>query len=62
MDVSQKDWKYSFINATNYFIDAVKNNKEPILSGKNARKILKFNLAAIKSSEIGREVFLEDMI
>lgn len=56
-----KDWKYSFINATKHFIDIVKNNKKPILSGEQARYILKFNLAAIKSAEIGREVYLDYM-
>lgn len=55
----KKDWKYSFINATNYFIDVVKNNKTPILSGEQARYILKFNLAAIKSAESGKEIFLD---
>ena len=55
----EKDWKHSFINATNYFIDVVKNNKEPILSGEQARSVLKFNLAAIKSVEQGKEIFLE---
>ena len=57
----EKDWKYSFINATKHFIEAVKGNKEPILSGEQAKNILKFNLAAIKSSEIGRDVYLEEM-
>ena len=55
----EKDWKYSFINATNYFIEAVKNNKNPILSGEQARSILKFNLSAIKSVEKGKEIFLD---
>ena len=55
----EKDWKYSFINATNYFIEAVKNNKNPILSGDKARSILKFNLAAIKSVEQGKEIYLD---
>jgi predicted dehydrogenase len=54
-----KDWKYSFINATNYFIDALINNKAPILSGNQARSILKFNLAAIKSVEQGEEIFMD---
>jgi predicted dehydrogenase len=53
-----KDWKYSFINATHYFINVIKCNGEPILSGKQARDILKFNLAAIKSTETGKIVFL----
>jgi predicted dehydrogenase len=53
-----KDWKYSFINATEYFIDVVNNNKEPILSGQQARSILNFNLATIKSVEKGREIYI----
>ncbi|MFX1258116.1 MAG: hypothetical protein ACFFAN_09670, partial [Promethearchaeota archaeon] len=56
-----KDWKYSFINATKHFIDTVKNNKKPILSGEQARYILKFNLAAIKSAELGRDVYLDEL-
>jgi len=55
----KKDWKYSFINATNYFIDVVKQNKEPILSGKQARSILKFNLAAINSVEQKKEIYID---
>ncbi|MFW9952497.1 MAG: Gfo/Idh/MocA family protein [Candidatus Thorarchaeota archaeon] len=55
----EKDWKYSFINSTNYFIDAVRNNKQPLLSGEQARSILKFNLAAIKSVEQGKEISLD---
>lgn len=55
------DWKYSFINATHHFLNIVKNNGEPILSGKNARYILKFNLAAIKSAELGKKVLLDEM-
>ncbi|TFG22856.1 MAG: Gfo/Idh/MocA family oxidoreductase [Promethearchaeota archaeon] len=57
----EKDWKYSFINSTRYFIDAVKNNREPILSGEQAKYILKFNLAAIKSAELGKDIYLDDM-
>jgi predicted dehydrogenase len=57
----EKDWKYSFINATKYFIEVVKGNKEPILSGEQARYILKFNLAAIKSAELGKDVYLDDI-
>ncbi len=56
----QNDWKYSFINATHHFIDAVKENKPPILSGEQARYILKFNLAAIQSSIIHQDVYLDE--
>ncbi len=57
----QKDWKYSFINATNYFIEAFKNNKKPVLSGKDAKKILNFYLAAIKSAQIKKDVYIEEI-
>jgi predicted dehydrogenase len=57
----EKDWKYSFINATKFFIEVVKGNKEPLLSGEQARYILKFNLAAIKSAELGKQIFLDDL-
>ncbi len=56
------DWKSSFIGATKHLIDVAKSKKEPILSGKDARKILKFNLAAIKSSQISKEVVLDKFI
>jgi predicted dehydrogenase len=57
----EKDWNKSFINATKYFIEVVKNGKTPILSGEEARNVLKFNLAAINSSELGKEIFLSDL-
>ncbi|MHA1487325.1 MAG: Gfo/Idh/MocA family protein, partial [Promethearchaeota archaeon] len=56
------DWKNSFIEATKHFIDVAKGKKEPLLSGKDARKILKFNLAAIKSSQISKEIMLDNFI
>jgi predicted dehydrogenase len=54
----EKDWKYSFINATHHFINVIKNNGEPILSGTQARRILNFNLATIKSAETEKIIFL----
>ena len=59
-DEFENDWKLSFINATKHFIDVAKGNKEPILSGKEAKKILRFNLAAIRSSELGNEILMKD--
>lgn len=52
------DWKYSFIQATNHFIAAAKGKVTPILDGKTAKQILKFNLAAIQSSQKGMEIHL----
>ncbi|TXT53394.1 MAG: hypothetical protein BAJALOKI2v1_990002 [Promethearchaeota archaeon] len=56
----ENDWKSSFINATHYFINVVKKGGTPLLSGEQAKYILKFNLAAIKSSETGSEIYLEN--
>ncbi len=60
-DDFEKDWAASFINATKYFIEVVKGNKKPILSGEQAKYVLKFNLAAIKSADSGEEVFLDEI-
>jgi len=57
----EKDWKQSFIKATEYLIEVAKGNKEPILSGEQAKYILRFNLAAIKSSELGKEILMKDL-
>ena len=54
------DWKHSFMKATQHLIEVAKNNKEPILTGDQAREILRFNLAAIKSADLGQEVYLDD--
>ena len=55
-----KDWKQSFIDATKHLIEVAKGNKDPILSDKQAKKILSFNLAAIRSSELGKEVSINE--
>lgn len=54
------DWKNSFINATQHFISAVKGEARPILDGQTAKEILKFNLAAIQSSQKGLEIHLNE--
>jgi predicted dehydrogenase len=45
----ETNWKWSFINSTKHFIEAIKNDTEPILSGKDAREILQLTLAIVKS-------------
>lgn len=56
----QIDWKKSFINATEYLIQVANNKKKPILSGIDAREVLKFNLAAIKSVEQKKEIKIDE--
>ena len=43
------NWKYSFINCTRHFINAIKTDTDPILTPKEARYILQINLAVVKS-------------
>jgi len=56
------DWKNSFIEATKHFVEVAKGKAKLLLSGEDARKILKFNLAAIKSAQISKEVILDNFI
>lgn len=53
------DWADSFEASTRDFVDAVKNDREPILSGERGREVLKFALAAIDSSNRKSEVYLD---
>ncbi len=57
----EKDWKISFINATKYFIEVVKGNKSLVFSPEQAKYVLAFNLAAIKSADQKKEISLSDV-
>jgi len=45
----ETNWKWGFINSSKHFIEAIKNDTEPILSGKDAREILQITLGIVKS-------------
>jgi predicted dehydrogenase len=53
------DWQDAFINSTHDFIDAIKEDREPLLSGERGKEVLKFALAAIESAEKKKEVYLD---
>ncbi|MBD3195515.1 MAG: hypothetical protein GF317_10695 [Candidatus Lokiarchaeota archaeon] len=57
----KKDWKFSFINATKHFLKAAQGKVDPILSVHQAREILTYNLAAVKSATKGHEVRIKDI-
>ncbi len=54
------DWGDSFKNSTLDFIEAIKNDREPMLDGNRGREVLKFSLAAIDSSQLKKEIYLDD--
>jgi predicted dehydrogenase len=53
------DWADAFIGSTHDFIDCIKEDREPFLSGEQGKEVLRFALAAIDSSEKKQEVYLE---
>lgn len=53
------DWADSFEASTRDFVDAIKNDREPVLSGERGREVLKLALAAIESSKKNTEVYLD---
>ena len=54
------DWGDSFINATIDFIEAIRDDREPVLSGERGREVLKFALAALDSSAKKQDIYLDD--
>lgn len=51
----ETDWKWSFINSTRHFVNAIKNDTEPILSGADAREILQITLGIVKSIRLNAQ-------
>ncbi len=54
------DWQDSFTACTRDFIEAIRDDREPKLSGERGREITKFALAMIDSSKLNKEIFLDD--
>lgn len=44
------DWADSFIDSTKDFIDAIIEDRDPVLTGEDGKAVLEFSLAAIRSS------------
>jgi predicted dehydrogenase len=57
----RQDWGDSFHDSTHHFIDAVKNDTEPHLSGERGREVLEFALAMMRSAHENREVYLSEL-
>jgi predicted dehydrogenase len=60
-DVPRDDWGDSFHDSTHHFIDAIKNDTEPVLTGAKGREVLKFSLAMMRSARESREVYLNEL-
>lgn len=60
-DKINSDWGEGFIGATQNFIQAVRGDAKPLLSGEEGREILKLALSIQKSSRLRREVYPDEM-
>lgn len=56
------EWHDSFIAATRDMVQMLKTGKQPRLDGPTGKAVLQFTLAALQSSETGKEVRPEDVI
>lgn len=53
------DWGDSFKNSTIDFVEAIRDDREPVLSGEKGREVLKFALAAIDAAKKECVVYLD---
>lgn len=58
----ESDWASGFRYALRNFIAAIHGNEPPLLTGEQAKNILKFGLALRKSSDERREIALDEMV
>lgn len=56
-----RDWRYSFINSTLDFIDALKNDREPIYDGEMGMNLCKFAKMPYISHQQKRPVFWDEI-
>ena len=55
------DWVESFKQSTRHFIECIREDKEPFLTGEQAMAVQQFCFAAIRSGREGREIAPDEM-
>jgi predicted dehydrogenase len=51
-------WNYGFPQEFEHFVDCVKNDKTPLVTGEDGRAVLEVILAAYESAGTGKKVYL----
>lgn len=51
-------WEQSFVNSTRHYIEALRDGRPPVLTPREARRVLRFALAAEQSAREGRAIRL----
>jgi len=56
--IYEEIWNYGFVQEMAHFVDCVKNDKQPLVTGEDARTVLEVIFAAYQSAGTGRKVLL----
>lgn len=56
-----RDWRYSFINSTEHFINVMKNGGEPIYTGEQGKNLCIFAKMPYISNQMGKTVFWNEI-
>ncbi len=56
--IYEEAWNYGFHGEMAHFVDCVQNNKQPLVTGDDARAVMEVVFAAYQSAGSGRKVML----
>jgi myo-inositol 2-dehydrogenase/D-chiro-inositol 1-dehydrogenase len=56
--IYEEIWNYGFVHEMAHFVDCVKNDKQPLVTGEDARAVLEIIFAAYASAGEGRKISL----
>lgn len=56
--IYEEIWNYGFVHEMAHFVDCVKNDKQPLVTGEDARAVLEIIFAAYASAGSGRKISL----
>jgi predicted dehydrogenase len=54
----EENWNYGFPQEMEHFVDCVKNDKEPLVTGEDGRAVMEIIFAAYESAGTGKKVEL----
>ena len=62
LSLSERNWSSSFVDSTRHFIEVVKNNGTPILTGEEGMEIVRCLLSIHVSAQENREIYLDKVV
>ena len=54
----EENWNYGFPQEMEHFVDCVKNDKQPLVTGEDGRAVMEILFAAYESAGTGKKVEL----